>query len=66
VAINWSNIELDLIIADYFSMLRMELSDIAYNKAEYRRNLLPLLYNRTEGSIEFKHQNISAILAILG
>ena len=63
---DWSNIELDLIIADYFSMLRMELSDIAYNKAEHRRNLLPFLNNRSEGSIEFKHQNISAVLAILG
>lgn len=66
MTIDWSNIELDLIISDYFSMLRLELSDIAYNKAEHRRNLLPLLNNRSEGSIEFKHQNISAVLAILG
>jgi len=66
MAIDWSNIELDLMITDYFSMLRLELSDIAYNKAEHRRNLLPLLNNRSEGSVEFKHQNISAVLAILG
>ena len=52
MTIDWSNIELDLIISDYFSMLRLELSDIAYNKAEHRRNLLPLLNNRSEGSIE--------------
>ena len=63
---DWSNIELELIIADYFSMLRFELADIKYNKTEHRRNLQPLLNGRSEGSIEFKHQNISAILAILG
>jgi hypothetical protein len=63
---DWSNIELDLIVADYFSMLRLELSDIAYNKAEHRRNLLPLLNTRSKGSVEFKHQNISAVLALLG
>jgi len=63
---DWSNIELDLIVADYFSMLHLELSDIAYNKAEHRRNLLPLLNTRSKGSVEFKHQNISAVLALLG
>ena len=63
---DWSNIELELIIADYFSMLRFELADIKYKKTEHRRNLQPLLNGRSEGSIEFKHQNISAILAILG
>jgi len=37
-----------------------------YNKARHRRNLMPLLRSRTEGSIEFKHQNISAVLKGLG
>ena len=62
----WSNSEIDLIITDYFSMLRSELAEKSYNKTEHRRNLLPLINNRSEGSIEFKHQNISAVLAILG
>jgi hypothetical protein len=66
MASDWSTIELDLIIADYFSMLRLELADTPYNKTEHRHNLFPLLNNRSEGSIEFKHQNISAVLAILG
>ncbi len=37
-----------------------------YNKAQHRRSLMPLLRSRTEGSIEFKHQNISAVLKGLG
>ena len=32
------------------------------NKAFHRKALLPLLDNRTEGSLEYKYQNISAVL----
>lgn len=59
---SWTNTEVELIVADYFNMLVEELAGRSYNKAEHRRNLLPLLNNRSEGSIEFKHQNISAVL----
>lgn len=62
----WSNIEIELIIADYFNMLSAELKEEFYSKAEHRRALLPLLANRSESSVEFKHQNISAVLANLG
>lgn len=62
----WSNIEVELIVADYFSMLTKELSGQAYKKSEHRKALLPLLDNRSEGSVEFKHQNISAVLNRLG
>lgn len=63
---SWSNIEVELIVADYFNMLSFELKGEAYSKAEHRRAMLPLLSNRSEGSIEFKHQNISAVLTNLG
>jgi hypothetical protein len=63
---SWSNIEVELIVADYFQMLSFELKGYSYSKAEHRRNLLPLLNERSEGSIEFKHQNISAVLINLG
>ncbi|MDT0650580.1 DUF3883 domain-containing protein [Autumnicola edwardsiae] len=59
---NWSELEVNLIIQIYFEMLRKELSNRRYSKTEYRKNLLPLLNNRSEGAIEFKHQNISAAL----
>ena len=66
MALDWTDIEIKLIIEDYFSMLRSELSGESFNKAHHRRALLPLLNSRSEGSIEFKHQNISAVLARLG
>jgi len=62
----WSHTEVELIIQDYFAMLTNELAGKSANKTEHRRRLKPLLNNRSDGSIEFKHQNISAVLAILG
>jgi hypothetical protein len=63
---SWSKIEVALIVADYFDMLIKELNRIPFKKADHRRQILPILHNRSEGSIEFKHQNISAILINLG
>jgi hypothetical protein len=62
----WTDEENDLIVADYFAMLAEDLAGRPYNKAQHRRSLMPLLRSRTEGSIEFKHQNISAVLKGLG
>jgi hypothetical protein len=61
----WTDTEIDLIVADYFSMLADELADRTFNKAERNRSLQKLI-PRTRGSIEFKHQNISAVLLGLG
>jgi hypothetical protein len=66
MAEDWSRQEVDLIVADYFQMLALDISGKPYNKADHNRNLLPLLNNRSRSSIEFKHQNISAVLAKLG
>lgn len=66
MAKDWSRHEIELIIADYFEMLHKELSGIPYNKTKYRGNLRTLLSTRSEGSIEYKHQNISAVLISLG
>lgn len=62
---NWTDEELDLIVADYFSMFQDEAIGKAYNKAEHNR-LLRRHINRSEHSIEFKHQNISAVLLKVG
>lgn len=62
----WTDEENDLIVADYFAMLADDISARRYSKAEHRRTLLPLLNDRSEGSVEFKHQNISAVLKGLG
>lgn len=63
---HWSDTENDLIVSDYFDMLAAELAGEKYVKAEYRRRLLPRLSGRSEGSIEFKHQNISAVMLGMG
>ena len=63
---DWSKEEVALIVQDYFGMLAIELQQQKYNKAAYRYGLLPLLNQRSEGSIEFKHQNISAVLVNMG
>ena len=62
MSIDWSTLEIQLIIKDYFQMLKLEIQGQPYKKSEYRKTLLPKLNNRSEGAIEFKHQNISAIL----
>ena len=60
--IDWDDDEVHIIVSDYFKMLEDEIRNKKYNKTKHRISLLPLLRDRSEGSIEFKHQNISAIL----
>jgi len=55
-----------VVISDYFSMLTAELRGESYNKSAHRRAVLPQLDDRTDGSVERKHQNISAVLIGLG
>ena len=63
---DWSRIEVEATVADYLTMLKLELRGEPFNKAEHNRNLSLLLDNRTRGAVERKHQNISAILRELG
>jgi hypothetical protein len=63
---DWTPKEVRLIVKDYFDMLQSELNHKGYNKTEHRKSLLPLLNKRSEGSVEFKHQNISAALINMG
>lgn len=60
--IAWSKQECEKIVSDYIDMLQDELNNAKYNKKSHREHLLKKLINRTDGSIEYKHQNISAIL----
>ncbi|GEO82945.1 DUF3883 domain-containing protein [Pararhodospirillum oryzae] len=62
----WTDEENDLIVADYFAMLADDSAGRAYGKAEHRRALLGFLNDRSEGSVEFKRRNISAVLKGLG
>lgn len=58
---DWTDGELDLIVADYFSMLVSEIGRKPYDKTKHRRALMGLI-NRSNSSIEFKRHNISAVL----
>ena len=63
---DWSPHEVRATVLDYMAMLRFELSGQPYNKAAHRRALISKLDGRSDGAIEFKHQNISAVLRDLG
>ena len=58
----WSRAECEAIVADYIDMLSRECRGESFNKSQHRRVLQKQLQNRSKKSIEFKHQNISAIL----
>lgn len=66
MAEDWSLEEVEATVADYFDMLDKELRGLEYNKTAHRRYLSSMLNNRSHGSVEFKHQNISAVLIRLG
>lgn len=57
--------ENEIIAADYFDMLGKELRGEQFSKTDHRRAMMDKI-GRSNGSIEFKHQNISAVLAVLG
>jgi hypothetical protein len=61
----WGNDELDFIVADYFAMLAADLSGRPYTKSRHSAALMAQI-GRTHRSVEFKHQNISAVLDELG
>ena len=63
---DWTRIEVEATVSAYLEMLLLELQGKPYNKAQHRRALLKLLNNRSEGAVERKHQNISAILIEMG
>lgn len=61
----WTDSENDQIVADYFKMLAQDCAGQSYNKAAHNRDLQTRI-DRNRNSIEFKHQNISAVLKALG
>ncbi len=65
-ASDWTYAEVTTIVDDYLSMLASELAGTPYNKTAHRRALKPLLADRSDQSIEFKHANISATLLEAG
>lgn len=62
---DWTDEQNDAIVTDYFAMLAADIVGRAYSKAEHNRRLQAMI-GRPRGSIEYKHQNISAVLKGLG
>lgn len=62
---DWSKEEVQAIVRDYFEMLSAELRGEKYVKAHHRRELQKTLNGRSDGAIERKHQNISAVMSKL-
>jgi len=65
LGVTWDLDEIEMIVADYLAMLRLELSGSKFSKIERNRALQEQI-GRTKGSIEYKHQNISAVMERLG
>jgi hypothetical protein len=65
VGTDWQDGELDVIVADYFGMFVSDLSGQPYVKSRHNAAIMAQI-GRTQGSVEFKHQNISAVLDELG
>lgn len=63
---DWSEVEVEATVRDYFDMLRAEAAGESYNKSEHNQALRRVLNGRSKSSVELKHQNISAVLDALG
>ena len=58
----WSTEEIEATVAAYFEMLRLELAGLPYVKAEFNERLRKVLDGRSKAAVEYKFQNISAVL----
>jgi hypothetical protein len=65
MAADWTDEQNDAIVADYFAMLSDDVAGRPYTKTAHNR-VLQAMIGRPRGSIEYKHQNISAVLKGLG
>jgi hypothetical protein len=62
---DWTADEVAILLGDYFLMLADELAGRSYSKAEHNRGVVALI-SRSRSSVEFKHQNVSAVLDEIG
>ncbi|GBD47035.1 HNH endonuclease [Methylopila sp. Yamaguchi] len=63
----WTDAELDAAVKAYSEMVLLELAGTPYSKSEHRRRLLAgPLAGRSSGSVEYRMQNISYVMDLLG
>ncbi len=64
---DWTEAENRAIVDDYLAMLALECAGKPYSKTEHRNALIEAMGGtRSRGSVEMKHQNISAVMLELG
>jgi 5-methylcytosine-specific restriction enzyme A len=59
---NWTDSELKKAVKAYFKMLKYEQTSTPFTKVEISRELQKDLNNRSRSSIDYRWQNISAVL----
>jgi hypothetical protein len=59
---DWTESEVAATVEAYFEMLRLEAAQERYKKTEFNAALRQRLNGRSKGAVEFKHQNITAVL----
>jgi hypothetical protein len=62
---DWTADEVAVLLGSYFLMLADELAGRPYSKKEHFLGVMKLI-GRTKGSVEFKHQDVSAVLDEIG
>jgi len=62
---DWTADENSALVDSYFRMLALERAGIPFDKTENRRQLMKVV-RRSNGSIEYKLRNVSAVLDVLG
>src|SRR5580698_6264492 len=62
----WTQTENRPLVEAYMEMLGLQAAGSDYSKTEYRRRVMAQTPNRSKGSIEFKFQNVSAVLEDAG
>ena len=62
---DWTREQVETCVKAYFEHLKLDLQKLPFNKAQLYRDLAPEL-GRSPSSVEFKFQNISAVLNEIG
>lgn len=65
VGTEWTPTEINMVISEYFAMLKSELGKSSYVKVHHNERVRAVT-GRSKGSVEYKFQNISAVLQLLG
>jgi hypothetical protein len=58
----WTREEVQAVLEAYFEMLRMEIVGQKFRKSDFRKKVMAQCPGRSTGAVEYKFQNVSAVL----